>query len=249
MPTAPVYPLDDILLNRVLPMDARGFTCTLTYEQACKVFDTPNQLTEYSGNFLYSSISYYCAQDVPVRLSPEDWDDVQQNTMLKLCQRLRQPGFRAERLVGLLKKIVHDEMVNIQRCRERLPPTWDNEAVEAFHAGAEAARLSSFVQKRLGLDEAGWQHFQRDLDEEVVTLPACQREVALLYIAHYEVLSDRHKYSELAQLMTRSTGKVVSAATIKSNLRAATRTLKRRLEERGYHLGDNWFFYTYPARA
>jgi hypothetical protein len=49
--------------------------------------------------------------------------------------------------------------------------------------------------------------------------------------------------------MTRSTGKVVSAATIKSNWRAATRTLKQRMEERGYHLGDNWFFYTQPVNA
>jgi hypothetical protein len=233
-----------------MPIDSSGVICTIPYDAVGNFFSDPKLVVDYSVRWLYPSIEYEAQGATLLYGPPEVLEDVQQDSMLKLCLRLRQPGFRAEQLVGLLYKIVHDEMVNVYRCRERAPLTLGSDALDALDGlddDAHALRLSEHVQQHLRLDEAGWQQFLSDLDAEVVRLPACQREVALLYIAHYEQLSERHKYTQLAELMKRYTGEVVSPETIKSNWRAANRTLKERMRRRGYCVADCWFYYTEPA--
>jgi hypothetical protein len=231
-----------------MPVDSSGIICTIPYDKVSCYFSEPIQVAEYSNRFLYASIEYKAQAVTHLYGPPEVLEDVQQDSMLKLCIRLRQPGFRAEQLAGLLYKIVHDGMVDVQRYRDHAPVVLGSDALDALGADAHALRLSEDVQQHLRLDEAGWQQFLRDLDAEVVRLPACQREVALLCIAHYEQLTERHKYAQLAELMQRYTGEVVSPATIKTNWQAANRTLKERMRRRGYCLGDYWFFYQEPGR-
>jgi DNA-directed RNA polymerase specialized sigma24 family protein len=227
--------------REILPTDSLGFVTTMMYDAIPRVFPDPDNQVLYLERFYGPLVEAQVEWKMGSCVQVEDLEDAHQNALMKLCVRLRQPGFMPANLLLLFYHIMRCEAVTLWRKQRRQAVAWSGIGLDPFGAEWEASLLGETVRRRLWLDGAAWAQFLRELGEEVARLPGCRQRVAALHIASYAELSEREKFAELAELMTIYTCEHVSAATIKSSWHAAARTLKVGMARRGYDLGEEWF--------
>jgi DNA-directed RNA polymerase specialized sigma24 family protein len=193
------------------------------YDQLGTVVPDPDGhlvwLDEHYGQSIFAYIRWVTQGRLPLA----DCQDVYQDAVLVLCERLRQPDLKVRDPLGYWCKLAHDKAMDALRRRRRTLVIDARELLEqsaswflvgaAESAGTDGGVLESALEIR-------------ELTRcSLKVLPPRQRVACEEFLNHFEELGGRDKFERLAVLVGIRTGRHESAATVKSLVYAARRTL------------------------
>jgi RNA polymerase sigma factor (sigma-70 family) len=165
-------------------------------------------------------------------LSPEDIDDIYQNTFVRLIKAVREPDFDPKNPMRLVCDIAWKAAIDWHRRKKRrIMPSLDD-AVKRIAEDRKGTTIG-MVWTLMGKEE--WSKFRRVLDQVIDELPRKQKAAAAAFVRVYEKYREEDSHRPIGELMMEEMpGEDMTAQQAYDNWREAKEKIATKLERAGF---------------
>lgn len=167
-------------------------------------------------------------------LSPEDIDDIYQNTIVRLIQRVREPGFDPHKPMRIICDLARKSAIDWHRRKKRrMMPSIDDALTQI---------AKDRKQTKVGMEWAlilkeDWPKVRTALDQAISELPPKQKAAAAAFVRVYEKQREEDSNRPIAELMMEEMpGEDMTSQQAYDNWREAKEKIVRKLERAGLDL-------------
>lgn len=167
-------------------------------------------------------------------LNPEDIDDIYQNTIVRLIQRVRQPNFDPRKPMRLICDLARKSAVDWHRRKKRrmMPPI--DEAVMQIAEDRKGTKVG--MEWGLVLKE-DWPKVRTALDQVISELPPKQKAAAAAFVRVYEKQREEDSNRPIAELMMEEMpSEDMTGQQAYDNWREAKEKIIRKLDRAGLNI-------------
>lgn len=169
-------------------------------------------------------------------LSPEDIDDIYQNTFIRLIKVVRQSDFDPQKPMRLVCDLAKKAAIDWHRRKKRRRMPDLDEAVQQIAHDRSTTKIG--LEWSLIFKE-DWPKFRRALDQAIEELPRMQKAAALAFMRVYEKYRDEDSHRPIGELMTEEMpGQDMTALQAYDNWREAKTKLRMKLQRAGFNWVD-----------